>query len=101
MGEPYDGLYENRLFEGIPELLARLRGQGRRLYIATSKPTPFAREIARRFGDRRHDLIGARANGVQAVAVGYGYGYGSQAELSAEVPAYHFRTLAELRAAFG
>lgn len=31
------GLYENLVFEGVPELLEALNGQGRTLYIATSK----------------------------------------------------------------
>jgi phosphoglycolate phosphatase len=49
-------------------------------------------------GDRKHDLIGARSNGLDAAAVGYGFG--SHEELSAEQPAYHFETLAELHQAF-
>ena len=135
------GLYENLLFEGVLEMLEALVAQGRTLYIATSKPAVFAREIARHFafdrhfkviygseldgtrtnkveliahllgeeglepaqtlmiGDRKHDLIGARQNGLQAVAVGYGFG--SYEELMAERPAFYYPTLAELRAAFG
>ncbi|MBA1190391.1 HAD family hydrolase [Pseudomonas entomophila] len=134
------GLYENQVFEGVPALLSTLAGQGRTLYIATSKPWVFAREIARHFafdqhfkviygseldgtrtdkvelirhlleaerldpaqtlmiGDRKHDLIGARRNGLQAVAVGYGFG--SRDELLAESPDFHFDTLAQLHAAF-
>lgn len=134
------GLYENRVFEGVPEMLDVLNAQGRTLYIATSKPTVFAREIARHFGfdrhfkviygseldgtrtdkvelirhllaeeglapadclmvgDRKHDLIGAHRNGLQAV--GIGYGFGSHAELMAESPAWYFATLAELQQAF-
>lgn len=134
------GLYENRVFEGVSELLEGLQAQGRTLYIATSKPWEFAREIARHFdfarhfkviygseldgtrtnkveliahllaeenldpaqtlmiGDRKHDLIGARSNGLEAVAVGYGFG--SREELTAEQPAYHFDTLGELHRSF-
>ncbi|MCK8667835.1 HAD family hydrolase [Pseudomonas azerbaijanoccidens] len=134
------GLYENRVFEGVTPLLETLGGQGRQLYIATSKPWVFAREIARHFdfakhfkviygseldgtrtnkveliahlmaeegldpantlmiGDRKHDLIGARSNGLDAAAVGYGFG--SRDELSAEAPAYHFETLDEMHQAF-
>lgn len=134
------GLYENLLFEGILELLDLLRGQGRTLYVATSKPTVFAKEIARHFafdhhftliygseldgtrtdkveliahilteqglnpsetlmiGDRKHDIIGGIRNGLDVAAVGYGFG--TEAELLAESPTYHFRTLAELRQAF-
>ncbi|NQD91487.1 HAD hydrolase-like protein [Pseudomonas sp. CrR25] len=43
------GLYENRLFAGVGELLQLLLGQGRTLYIATSKPTLFAERIAEHF----------------------------------------------------
>ena len=134
------GLYENRLFDGVGELLELLLMQNRTLYIATSKPTVFASEIARHFdfarhfkliygseldgtrtdkveliahllseqalplettlmiGDRKHDLIGARRNGLDAAAVGYGFG--SVEELQAEGPRYHFATLAELHRAF-
>ncbi|MFY1053186.1 HAD family hydrolase [Ectopseudomonas khazarica] len=134
------GLYENRMFAGVPSLLDALQAQGRTLYIATSKPTVFAEEIARHFGfdryfkriygseldgtrtnkvellahllesedlapgaalmigDRKHDLIGARSNGVQAVAVGYGFG--SREELLGEAPAFHFETLEALHGAF-
>ena len=126
--------------DGIPELLEALVGRGHTLYVATSKPGVFAREIARHFafdrhfkaiygseldgtrtnkveliahliaeerleaaqtlmiGDRKHDLIGARENGLQAAAVGYGFG--SHAELMAESPAYYYATLAQLRDAF-
>ena len=48
------GLYENRVFEGVSELLEGLQAQGRTLYIATSKPWEFAREIARHFDFARH-----------------------------------------------
>ena len=49
-------------------------------------------------GDRKHDLIGARRNGLDAAAVGYGFG--SFDELQAEAPTYHFTSLAELHRAF-
>ena len=114
--EPH-GMYENAVYPGIPELLARLRANGVRLALATSKPTVYAERILVHFelaphfehvvgsfldgrrtdkaelvadalalldgvpreravlvGDRMHDLAGARANGIAAIAVGYGYG---------------------------
>lgn len=134
------GLYENRLFDGVGALLQLLQSQQRTLYIATSKPTVFAEQIAKHFGfvqhfkviygseldgtrtdkveliahlleqeqlprdgtlmigDRKHDLIGARRNGLHAAAVGYGFG--SFSELQAEAPTYHFNSLAELHQAF-
>ena len=69
------GLYENRVFDGIDALLGQLVEQGRTLYIATSKPTVFAREIARHFGFDRHfkviygsELDGTRTNKVELIA---------------------------------
>ena len=116
------GLYENAVYPGIPELLARLRTRGVRIALATSKPTVYAERILDHFalaphfehvvgsfldgrrvaktelvadalalldgvpreravlvGDRRHDVAGARANGI--AAIGVGYGYGTRAEL--------------------
>jgi phosphoglycolate phosphatase len=49
-------------------------------------------------GDRKHDLIGARSNGLQAVAVGYGFG--RREELLGEAPDFHFETLEDMRRAF-
>ena len=134
------GLYENEVFEGVTPLLETLVAQGRQLFIATSKPQVYAREIARHFdfarhfkviygseldgtrtnkvelirhlmaeqglnpahtlmiGDRKHDLIGARDNGLDAAAVGYGFG--SFEELNSFAPKYHFQTLTELHQAF-
>jgi len=43
------GLYENEVYPGIPELLASLRSQGRRLFLATSKPWIFAERILAHF----------------------------------------------------
>ncbi|MBC7805668.1 MAG: HAD hydrolase-like protein [Akkermansiaceae bacterium] len=44
------GMYENAVYSGIPELLARLQDARCRLYVATAKPTVFAEEIVRHFG---------------------------------------------------
>lgn len=44
------GLFENRVFEGVPELLKTLKDRGCRLFIATTKPTGFSVRIAERFG---------------------------------------------------
>ena len=128
------------MYEGVTPLLETLVAQGRQLFIATSKPQVYAREIARHFdfarhfkviygseldgtrtnkvelirhlmaeqglnpahtlmiGDRKHDLIGARDNGLDAAAVGYGFG--SFEELNSFAPKYHFQTLTELHQAF-
>ncbi len=110
------GLFENDLYPPIPAALRALRDAGHRLFVATSKPTVYARRIVEPFalsnhfddvlgaeldgtrsdksellawfltdtntdprlaamvGDRRHDMVGARNNGMRAVGVLYGYG---------------------------
>lgn len=115
------GMFENRMYEGVPESLERLRSCGATLVVATSKPEVYAREILYYFGlrqwfkevygseldgtlsdkkelvrhvlereripathavmvgDRRHDIVGARGNGVKAIGVLWGYG--NRAEL--------------------
>lgn len=47
------GLYQNQVYQGIPELLSRLNELGCQVYIATSKPEIFAKKIVTHF-----DLIG-------------------------------------------
>ena len=44
------GLFENRVYEGIPEMLERLKNGGKRLMVATSKPDVYAVRIFERFG---------------------------------------------------
>ena len=44
------GLYECRVFPGIPEILARLRDAGYQLGVATSKPQVLAGELLEREG---------------------------------------------------
>jgi phosphoglycolate phosphatase len=110
------GLYENEVYPGIEDALKNLRDRGDTLFVATSKPEPFASRIIEHFrladyfqrvwgselngtrsdktslithilkkeklnpsetvmvGDRFHDAVGARANGVMPVGVLWGYG---------------------------
>lgn len=113
----HKGLYENEVYQGIPDLLERLKAQGKKLLVATSKPEEFARQILKHFelfdyfdlvagasmdgsrrlkgdviahaltsaqvsdlsatimiGDRKHDIIGAKENGLDAIGVLYGFG---------------------------
>jgi phosphoglycolate phosphatase len=58
----------NKLFEGIPALLADLRAAGVRLAVATSKAEPTARRILAHFGlDEHFEVIaGASVDGVRA-----------------------------------
>lgn len=44
------GLFENRVYEGIPKMLERLKKAGKRLMVATSKPEVYAVRILERFG---------------------------------------------------
>ncbi len=44
------GMYENAVIDGVPELLAALRDDGRRMAIATAKPEPQALVILEHFG---------------------------------------------------
>jgi phosphoglycolate phosphatase-like HAD superfamily hydrolase len=58
----------NKLFDGIPQLLADLRAAGVRLAVATSKAEPTARRILEHFGlDGRFEVIaGASVDGTRA-----------------------------------
>jgi phosphoglycolate phosphatase len=44
------GIFENTPYDGMPELLQKLRSAGKTLAIATSKPRVYAERIAERFG---------------------------------------------------
>ena len=110
------GLYENGVYDGIGDVLTKLRTSGHRLFVATSKPHVFAERIIDHFGlrhhfervfgseldgtrvdkshlleyalrvvsvdpsktlmigDRSHDMIGAKNNGMKGIVVRYGYG---------------------------
>lgn len=43
------GLFENEVYDGVRELLETLKKQGKRLYIATSKPEEFTLKILKHF----------------------------------------------------
>lgn len=43
------GLFENELYVGIPELLSKLKENGKTVIMATSKPEVYARRIAEHF----------------------------------------------------
>mgnify|MGYP004464692221 CR=1 FL=1 len=43
------GWKENSVYPGIPQVLGQLKAAGAQLYIATSKPEPFAKRIAEYF----------------------------------------------------
>ena len=44
------GLFENAVYDGVPEMLSDLTAMGERLVLATSKPEHFAKRILSHFG---------------------------------------------------
>lgn len=132
------GIFQARVYEGIETLLAQLsRDPEIKLYLATSKPEVFAKQILAHFllegyfdgiygadlegervakedvlayalsesgtvgnptvwmiGDREHDMIGGRLNGV--TPVGVLWGFGDTSELTAAGAAYLVQTPSEL-----
>lgn len=113
------GIFENKPYEGVCELLSGLKERGYTAIVATFKPEQFAKAIVQHFGleqyfkeicgatmdqsrtqkadviayalkkceikekdkkravmvgDRKHDIIGAKTNGLSSIGVLYGYG---------------------------
>lgn len=53
------GLYENRVYDGVVEMLKKLKNAGVHILMATSKPEKFAEIIAAHFGFAQYfELIG-------------------------------------------
>ena len=122
-----NGINENDLYDGVPEMLQTLRAAGKRLVLATSKPEKFARIIMAHFGldawvpdiagatmgtdrskkgqviayalkefgvdpatavmvgDREHDILGGKENGLPGIGVTFGYGSREELEASGAV----------------
>lgn len=59
------GLFENELYEGIPNMLSELKSRGKTVIMATSKPEVYARRIAEHFDIAKYfDYIaGSELNG--------------------------------------
>ena len=59
------GLFENRVLEGIPEMLSILKSQGRILAVASSKPEEYVIRILERFELLKYfdQVIGATMDG--------------------------------------
>lgn len=59
------GLYENHVFEGVTETLAELKRRGYRLFVATAKPTVYAKQILEHFDLAQYftDIHGSELNG--------------------------------------
>lgn len=62
-----DGMYDNRVFDGITDILAMLKKHGKTLLVATSKPTIYADPIVRHYGmgDYFKAIIGASTDGTR------------------------------------
>lgn len=114
--KPY-GIYENKVYDGVENMLTELVKCGKKVILATSKPTVFANVILEYFhldkyftcavgseldgsrvkkgevitealrqagvtdkslavmiGDREHDILGAKENGIDSIGILYGYG---------------------------
>lgn len=118
-----NGIFENYIYPGIPQLLNTLTAQGKELALATTKPTIYAVQVLEYFkidsyfkpelvigsyldgrqtnkaelisiaskqlgkskvmvGDRKYDIIGAKANDIDVIGVTYGYGKRREIELA-------------------
>lgn len=44
------GIFENSVYEGVPQLLEKLNQKGKKIILATSKPEEFAKQILEHFG---------------------------------------------------
>lgn len=133
------GWSQNKVFPGIPKMLGELKAAGKKLYLATSKPEVFAKQIMEHFGlasyfefiggadleetrvrkgdviryvldtcglsdkkekvlmigDREHDVLGAREQGLECVGVLLGYG--DRKEMEECQAAYIAASINELR----
>ena len=59
------GLFENELYEGIPNMLSELKSRGKTVIMATSKPEVYARRIAEHFDIAKYFdyMAGSELNG--------------------------------------
>lgn len=62
------GLYENSLYEGIPQLLAQLVAHGYQLHVASSKPKVFVARIVEHFQLHTYfgEIFGAELDGMRS-----------------------------------
>ena len=62
------GLYENEIYPGIPEMLARLKNAGKKLAVASSKPTVYVQKILQHFGIEQYFdvIVGSELDGTRS-----------------------------------
>ena len=56
------GIFENRVYEGVEDMLTQLHANGKRLVLATSKPEEFALRILEHFDLRKYFTVVAGAS---------------------------------------
>lgn len=61
------GLFENKVYEGIPDILQELKDEGMRLFIATSKLTVFAKQVVEHFQLTHffEEIVGSNLDGTR------------------------------------
>ncbi len=59
------GLYQNIKYDGIETMLDKLHKHGKKMFIATTKPTVFAEKVADRFDFSRYflEIVGSELDG--------------------------------------
>ncbi|MEH6936870.1 HAD family hydrolase [Bacillus sp. JJ664] len=62
-----NGMIENKVYSGIPQLLNELKEAGKKLFVATSKPTVFAKEILKFFQLDHYfiEIVGSNLDGTR------------------------------------
>ena len=128
-----EGLFENSVYQDIPEILQKFKTAGKHLVVATSKPEKYSVQILKFFnlakyfdficgskkdeiiasglkkcniktddqkskvimiGDRLHDIIGAKKNGIKSAGVLFGFG--NLSELQNAGADYIIKTVTDL-----
>ncbi|MGF9965880.1 HAD family hydrolase [Bacillus rhizoplanae] len=61
------GMFENHVYEHIPNVLQDLKNVGKRLFVATSKPTTFAKQILEHFQLAHYfeEIVGSNLDGTR------------------------------------
>ena len=88
-----EGLNECSVYPGVPELVERLKKSGRKVVIATGKPTKFTVDILERNG------LGGLFNGAKKCGIpciGVAWGYAEPGELLSAGAIYLAETVDEL-----
>lgn len=81
------GIFENQVYKGIPEMLKKLKAAGKKLAVASSKPTVFVERILEHFSIRRYfdvvvgsELDGTRTDKAEVIEEALGQLYSSRKE---------------------